>query len=61
MEDTAPKVEYKLIMDTSTNKLNAEVNSYLEKGWVLYGSPIVTSDALDALHNYYSQAIKRYY
>ena len=37
-------IEYKLLYETSSPKLDTTVNGYLKNGWELYGCPFISSD-----------------
>ncbi len=43
-------MKYKLLTADNPTDLNIRVNSYLEKGWALWASPVMTS-------TYYGQAV----
>ena len=55
--------EYKLIVETSEEKLSSTVNDSLASGWQLYKGPVISIHSLDAYGHLYShlfgQALKK--
>jgi len=48
--------EYVLICESGEEVLNQKVNSYLAKGWYIYGNPIIAGNGMDQV----CQAVVRF-